>query len=205
MHLFDAQSSLPVLGLGLLVGCVDLEDKIDILTLEVCEPERVATVACTLDGDTVDLDECGENNGATRVRLLGAAAPEIEHAPEPAECFGDESFAFLDDLLTGRRVTVQSDVDGSCIDPFGRTLAWLILEVDESDVLVDTLEDVELVTEEMEPPYEILVNELLIRLGYASIYRGDIAQDVRYKEDLEAAEEAAIREQRGLWGACGDD
>lgn len=185
-------------------GCVDLEDRVEIVTLEVCKPSHVSTVACTIDGDTVDLDDCGDDVG-TRVRLLGTAAPEIAHGAEPAECFGDEAHDFLDGLLAGRRVEVQYDVEGSCEDAFERTLAWLILEVDASDPLVDDLVEVELIEEDDEAPYEILVNELLIRLGYATVYRGDVAQDVRYDEALEAAEEAAEREGLGLWEACDDD
>lgn len=186
------------------MGCVDLEDRVEVVTLATCKPSHLSDVACTVDGDTVDLDACGDDEG-TRVRLLGAAAPEIAHGAEPAECFGDEAHRFLDDLLTGRRVEVQYDVEGSCEDAFQRTLAWLILEVDASDPLVDDLREVEMIEEDDEAPYEILVNELLIRLGYATVYRGDVAQDVRYDEALEAAEEEAERQGLGLWEACDDD
>jgi len=107
-------------------------------------------------------------------------------------------------MLSG--MTVWLDFDTECSDMYGRTLGWLTIEGDADDSLVETLEELpDLDVFEEDGSYRVLVNELEIRLGYASVYDESFAQDVRYYERLQDAEEAAIEEGLGLWSACEDD
>jgi len=186
-----------------LVGCVDLEARVGGLawpSTAWCDVPRDEAVACVLDGDTVDVGACGENDGE-RIRLLGVAAPEIAHEDREAGCYGDEAHALLDDLLTGERVRLE--FDQQCADIYGRTLAWIYLEGDDRDVL-RLLEDLDDLGIREDGTYRVLVNELLIRAGAATVFRADFADDVRFIDELDDAEDQAESEGLGLWTACDD-
>ena len=160
----------------------DTIDEIPIEPVDRCaSPRDGEEVACVLDGDTVDLGACGETLGE-RVRLLGINAPEIAHDPDPAECWGPEAEEALRLLLLGEEVRVTYDVD-TCEDTYGRTLAWLWLPGDNAD------DD------------WVLVNEWMVRQGFARVYE-DFVDGVLYEQDLRFAQELAVSEGRGLWGAC---
>ncbi len=181
-------------------ACRDIDTLVPIQTsTSFCAPERDAIVACTLDGDTVDLDSCGEGE---RVRFLGVSAPEIAHEPEPAECWGDEATAWVDPRLTGRVITLEFDAE--CTDIYGRTLAWLWVEGDAGDSLADDLREFDDLASYFndDGSFRVLFNDLVIRAGQARLYDEGFAQDVRYYERLQASEDLAAVEGRGLWGVC---
>jgi endonuclease YncB( thermonuclease family) len=50
--------------------------------------------------------------------------------------------------------------------------------------------------------YRVLINELLIRTGYARLFQGEIAKNIRYTDRLEEAEDEAKAELLGLWNTC---
>ncbi|RME23011.1 MAG: hypothetical protein D6798_14420, partial [Deltaproteobacteria bacterium] len=193
----------PGLFLALLAGssaCRDIDALVPIQDpTPSCAPQRDAVVACTLDGDTVDLDTCGEGE---RVRFLGVAAPEIAHEPEPAECWGDAAASWVDERLTGRIVTLEFDAE--CTDIYGRTLAWLWVEGDAGDRLADDLREFDDFSTYFadDGSFRVLFNDLVIRAGQARLYDEGFAQDVRYYERLQQSEDLAAIEGRGLWGAC---
>lgn len=200
----------PVLRLGgalalvlLAPACRDVDALVPVLApTSYCAPRRVETVACTLDGDTVDVGACGDEQGE-RLRFLGVAAPEIEHPPEPEECWGDEASDYVDERLTGRQVRLEFDQE--CLDLYGRTLAWLWVEGDDGDPLWDELADLEMDGVDLDNgTFAVLFNELVIRTGQARRYDEGFAQDVRYYERLGLAEEMAAVEGRGLWAECAD-
>jgi micrococcal nuclease len=116
-------------------------------------------------------------DGNEKLRLLGIDAPETERTRRKsgAECFGREASAHVRELVVGRRVRLEYE-RGALRDRYGRTLAWVHLEDGT------------------------FLNETLVREGFARVYRGipRARRDVFY-----AAERAARREGRGLWGpAC---
>lgn len=187
------------LGLLLAPACRDFDELVPILAPEAfCASERVEFVDCTIDGDTVYVGGCSTGES---VRLLGVQAPEIEHPPDPAQCWGDEAWAWLDERLAGAQVTLAFDQE--CTDIYGRTLAWIWLEGDEADPIWDELVALDgLGIDADAGTYEVLVNEWLVRAGQARLYDEGFARDVRYYERLEAAEAMAALEGRGLWGAC---
>jgi micrococcal nuclease len=110
-------------------------------------------VACVLDGDTIVMTDCDTGE---HIRMLGVDAPEIEHPDQVEECYGPESASYLETLLTGQYVTLRFDAE--CTDKYERTLAYVYLPPDSGS------------------DKEILVNELVIRQGYAEFYEefGDI-------------------------------
>ena len=101
-------------------------------------------------------------------------------------------------------MTLQFDTE--CTDIYQRTLAWLVLDVDEDDDLVPLLLELDELGLQEDGSHEVLVNELMIRAGYALVYDSDLSEDVRYGQRVEEAAEDAEADQRGLHasGACED-
>lgn len=137
---------------------------------EARAPEERRVVRA-VDGDTLVLD------GQERLRLLGIDAPETEGTRRKggAQCFGSEARAHVRERVVGRRVRLEFE-PGETRDRYGRTLAWVRLDDGT------------------------LLNESLVRDGYARVYR----RMPRSRRDaFDAAEREARRAQRGLWGpAC---
>jgi micrococcal nuclease len=134
------------------------------------------TVEHVSDGDTIRVSGCPESS----VRLLLVDAPEVAHparGTQPAadaECFGPEAAAYLASRLApGTAVRLERGVLDA--DQFGRALryAWIGDE---------------------------LINETLIREGYAVRYRA--AEDRTHLARIMAAEDAAKSARRGLWAGC---
>ncbi len=103
-------------------------------------PTQNILVERVLDGDTFIISAGPSVRGpdnrpldGQRVRLLGIDAPEIAHDPDPADCWGDESAAFLEDRIEGRLVTLEYDPTkcrppaavAECRDDFDRLLAYV--------------------------------------------------------------------------------
>ncbi len=167
------------------------------------QPDEDVPVACVIDGDTLDLEECGDEDG-TRVRLLGIDAPETEKPGQPAECGANEAWDFLTGLLQNEEVTVTYDTE--CTDPFGRTLAYLWIRDRLLDDVIDEPDFDEFLweyyLEDDEPA--ILVNELLLGLGVVRDYPEEIAGTLAFQDRLDAARDRARQLERGVWGACGE-
>jgi endonuclease YncB( thermonuclease family) len=189
----------------LFLACTPLEERVPIVVGQWCDTDRSVDVACVVDGDTLDVGACtSSGSGGETIRLLGVAAPEIDHGGEGGECFGEEAKSFLDWAVGGRSVTLQFDTE--CTDIYQRTLAWLVLDVDEDDDLVPLLLELDELGLQEDGTHEVLVNELIIRAGYALVYDSDLSEDVRYGQRIEEAAEDAEADQRGLHasGACED-
>lgn len=197
--------ALPLLALA---GCLydppplPIEDDLQIIPNNACALERDAYVACVLDGDTFDVEQCGEEVGE-RIRMLGVDAPEIEHPPEPADCYGDTSHDALIDLIEGERVLLTFDEE--CEGVFGRTLAYVWL-VDAEYERIAGLPDVDEYTRSLPGETEpaLMLNEWVISRGYAEVFPEEAFGALLYQDQLELAESDARSSGRGLWGACGD-
>lgn len=183
--------------LTLLFSCLTLEefsDQVDLQYQAWCAPSRTERVERVYDGDTIFL--VGVDDG---IRFLGVSAPEVGSSNGGADCFGDESGAFLRDLVDGEEVILEFDVE--CEDLYSRELAWVFLEGDDAGI-ADLMQQYDIDGLAEDGSYRVLVNELLIRTGYARLFQGEIAKNIRYTDRLEEAEEEAKTELLGLWSAC---
>lgn len=149
-----------------------------LLLLPVRVDAQISTPAAVIrvvDGDTYHVrTDVGQD---AIVRLLLVNTPETRAPRRPVECYGPEASARAHELLDGQRVHLVTDRRGGPHDRYGRTLAYVDRE-DGTDVGLT-----------------------LISEGYARVYwRGYPQRDRRAA--YRAAEEAAQRESRGLWGAC---
>ena len=199
------------------MACVFPPEDFEIVYETWCDDTRYEVVDCVYDGDTFYLGGCG-GDAEEDFRMLGIQAPELtveepsDDAESEAECYGEEAAALLDELLVGERVRMEFDVE--CEGVFGRTLAWVFLE-DPSASTINTIEQVNGFSDEQGTDLdssddeelsadsdEILINEVMIRAGYATLYESDVASNIRYTDRLEEAEEEASELSRGLWGAC---
>lgn len=109
--------------------------------------------------------------GGTGVRLLGIDAPELEKEGRPAEFLAHKAKAALNDLTHGKRLRLE--YDRLRYDHYGRLLAYLFL------------------------PDNTFVNAAMVRQGLAHVYFH--APNLRYRQDLLAAQREALEAQRGLW------
>lgn len=136
---------------------------------------QAATVVRHVDGDTLVLRGKGAGPlpaAPTRVRLLQVDTPET--GPRQ-ECFGPEAADRLAALLpVGAPVRVAADLD--LLDRYGRSLLLLWDEVGRS------------------------VQEVLVAEGAATVLA--VGRNARALAELEAVQERARRDRRGLWGAC---
>lgn len=134
------------------------------------EGARPATVIRVIDGDTFVVDD-GSEKGTT-VRLIGVDAPETRRsANRDIGHYGEESKAFLTELLSGGQVFLTQDVGKR--DRYRRTLAYVYL------------------------PDGTFVNADLIRKGYATVMT--VQPNVAHSELFIALEREARRKRRGLW------
>ena len=174
-----------------------IEDDIEMVVETWCAQNQQVEVNRVYDGDTfMYLDDSGVEQS---IRMLGVAAPEVANGDEPSECYGDASAEFLRDLIVNQEVELQFDRE--CTDMFQRTLSWVVLRGDDPQV-AGWLQEVEMIGLQSDGSYEFLVNELLVQLGYAEVFRGEVDASERYSEQMEVAEDNAELRQLGLWSAC---
>jgi micrococcal nuclease len=127
---------------------------------------RLSLVVRVIDGDTVEVQHGGSDR-IIEVRLIGIGTPEIE----PVECYGPEASAFTERWLEGRLVKLEYDKER--IDPYGRTLAFIITEDGQ------------------------LFNEMLVWWGFATVTT--YLPNAKHVQAFERAERRARDQSLGLW------
>jgi micrococcal nuclease len=115
------------------------------------------------DGDTIQLDD-----GRT-IRLIGVDAPEVDSPYSKAEPFGEESRAYLQRLLSGKKVSIK--VGPTPVDRYGRTLAYVYVG-------------------------DVLVNGRIIKDGWA---RAEMRFHHRCRDLFAAYEKEARAKRIGMW------
>jgi micrococcal nuclease len=140
-----------------------------------CRAPVLVRITNVRDGDTFDVSGVSDATVMGGVRLIGVNAPEIEHPPEPRECFGPEAYGFSLQLQ-GRLAWLT--FDAGCTDSFGRLLAYLYVGSGEGD----------------------LWQRQLLRRGFARTLT--IPPNDELASTFASDEALATSEMRGLYAAC---
>ena len=106
-----------------------------------------------------------------KIRFLGINTPEVQHKDKMAEAGGEEAKAWLINKLQHTKVRLEFDVEKT--DKYGRTLAYLFTENKEH------------------------INLSLVKAGLATI--SIYPPNLRYVDELIAAENKAEQEKLGIW------
>lgn len=179
----------PLAGLALasitLAGCSDSgapPATMDVPATQARAPQgEVLTdlvVERVVDGDTLRVDIDGRS---TPVRLIGLDTPETVKPDSPVECFGPEASDFATRLLTGQPVVLEFDDSQGRVDTYDRVLAYVWRVLPDGSLR--------------------LANEEIVAGGYGR-ERQYGPTPYAWREALTAAQDAALEQQRGLWGAC---
>jgi len=129
-------------------------------------------VVRVVDGDTIEVAYGGHTE---RIRYIGINTPEVHHPTKGEEPGGREAAEINRQLLAGKRVQLEPDVQ--LRDHYGRMLAYVwIAQKDGS---------------------RVMVNAELLRLGYAQVMT--IPPNVRYAETFLKLQREAREARRGLW------
>ena len=177
--------------------------------VRICAPERDVRVACTVDGDTFDAFTCGQDAGGERFRMLGIDAPETEKPGKPADCYADIAAQELRRVLSNRFVTLA--FDRTCTDVYGRTLAYVWMDLDEARNLLDprVLDELEASADVVvsdtggtASTARVLINTYMLLAGYARRFDEDWVEPLRFEAEMIAAERLASVRANGLWAAC---
>lgn len=129
-------------------------------------------VTRVVDGDTVEV------GGLGKIRLIGIDTPETVDPRKPVQCFGREASDKAKQMLTGKKVRLESDPTQGDRDKYGRSLRYIYLEDGT------------------------FFNKWMIENGFAHEYTYNIPY--KYMGEFKAAERAAREGGRGLWSknAC---
>ncbi len=129
-----------------------------------------------VDGDTIHIDIDGKKE---TVRLIGINTPETVDPRRPVECFGKEASNKAKELLTERKVRIETEASQGERDKYGRLLGYIYRD--------DGL----------------LFNKFMIEEGYADEYTYRLPY--KYQTEFKAAQKSAENGKKGLWapGACG--
>ena len=125
------------------------------------------------DGDTIRVKLA--DGTVEPVRLTGIDTPETKHPAKPVQCFGPEASARTTELMMGKAVSLELDVQQR--DRYGRLLAY--------------------VWPDGSP---LMLNEQLAAEGYALPLT--IPPNVMYAEQFRAASATARENGLGLWAGC---
>jgi len=120
------------------------------------------------DGDTIKLSD------GRRIRYIGIDAPEEE------ACFAEEATEINRDLVLGKNVRLERDVNE--MDQFGRYLAYVYVQ---------------------ENGKEVFVNQALLIEGAGEFFLDTV--NLKYQEVLVQAAEEAHEKKKGLWQTCAPD
>jgi endonuclease YncB( thermonuclease family) len=135
-------------------------------------PTEFATVSDVIDGDTIRVVI---NGTEYPLRYIGMDTPEPDATDPTIKRFADLATAANSSMVAGQDVYLEKEESET--DQFDRLLRNVWLVDDNSDW--------------------VMVNLSLVRLGYGQV--STFPPDVRYVDDLVAAQEEAQHEGVGMW------
>lgn len=191
------RSRWPVIALFTITAALSVADHLGVFGTVGPDRQRydrsIATISRVIDGDTFEIDMPDRNGEPTRVRLLGIDCPEIAHAPGEADAHGGrEAVEWANAHVLSRRVRIVLDPTRPVRDKYGRLLAYLFLDDNESTTTTPS-------SEPADTP--ISINQRLIETGHAyADGRFEHVHEFRF----ERAERLAMRAKRGLWRTVTD-
>lgn len=139
---------------------------------EVTPPGDKAAAELVKVSRVIDGDTI-EIEGGERVRYIGMDTPETVDPRKPVQCFGVEASKKNKELVEGKMVRLEKDITNR--DKYNRLLRYVWLG-------------------------DTLVNLELVKQGFAHSY--SYPPDVKYQEQIVAAEKQAREAKLGLWNAC---
>jgi micrococcal nuclease len=131
-----------------------------------------------VDGDTIHVRLDGDD---VTVRLIGIDTPETVKPDWPVECYGPEASAYAKRTLTEQTVTLEFDDSQGRTDRYGRTLAYVWLELPGGGRRLFNLDAV---------------------VGGFAEERQYGPQPFAWQPELRSAERQAQAAGAGRWGAC---
>lgn len=133
------------------------------------------SVSRVIDGDTIDVTIDGTKQ---RIRLIGINSPELGDSRTPVQCFAREAEQKADQVLSGKKVSIEADITQGDKDKYNRLLRYVFLE-DGTDF-----------------------NKMMIAEGYAHEYTYNTPYN--YQKEYKQAETEARNGNKGLWNpqAC---
>ena len=135
------------------------------------------TLDWVVDGDTIHVQM--PDGTDEPLRMIGIDTPETVDPDQGVGCYGPEATAHLEKLIKpGRTLWIESDRTDR--DRYDRLLRYVWVQKNDGGVY--------------------LLNEVMVRDGYAVAKR--YPPDTKRAEQLEAAQQIAIRKGRGMWSAC---
>lgn len=136
--------------------------------IDSTKPGASVKVTRVVDGDTIEVDLNGK---VEKVRLIGVDTPETVHPTKGEEPYGKEASNFTKAQLTGKNVSLETDVQER--DNYGRLLAYIWVDGK-------------------------MFNEVLVREGYAQV--ATFPPNIKYVDRFTAAQQQARQGNKGLWG-----
>ena len=127
-------------------------------------------VTSVVDGDTIKVNINGK---VETIRLIGIDTPEVVDPRKPVQCFGKEASSKAKEVLTGKKVKLESDLTQGDKDKYNRLLRYVFLEDGAS------------------------FNKMMILEGYAHEYTYDLPY--KYQKEYKEAEVIARENKKGLW------
>lgn len=113
-----------------------------------------------------------EIEGGKVVRYIGIDTPELVHPSKPIQCYAKEASTKNKELVLNKEVRLEKDISET--DKYGRLLRYIWVG-------------------------ETLINELLVREGYAQ--SSSYPPDIKYQNRFIEAQKIAREEKKGLWSS----
>ena len=124
-------------------------------------------VTKVVDGDTIYVSGI-----KTRIRLIGINTPETVSSSEPIQCYGPEASNYLTNLILGKNVGLESDVNSGDVDKYGRPLRYVYFNGEN-------------------------VNQRILLEGYGK--EANYGSEYKYRSQFMEAEKDARIKNKGLW------
>lgn len=136
------------------------------------------SVTQVVDGDTIKININGKEE---TLRLIGLDTPETVDPRKEVQCFGKEASNKAKELLSNKKVRIETDASQGTTDKYGRMLAYVYRE--------DGL----------------FYNKHMIEQGYAHEYT--YGTPYKYQSEFKTAQKNAQASQIGLWSpsTCNGD